>query len=93
MRPGFLRPLALLALAALLVMRSPALAADDLSGTTPQSQPCPSCICYTSGYLFAVTRELKDTVESPAAVACLSPFTVVVDVALLPFEALLGVLQ
>ena len=47
---------------------------------------------YDSGYLFAVTRDMRDGGGSPAMVACLAPLTLVVDVFLLPIEAVLGVL-
>jgi hypothetical protein len=45
---------------------------------------------YNSGYVFAVTRELQAAVDSPAKIACLSPVTIVADLALLPFELTLG---
>jgi hypothetical protein len=41
-------------------------------------------------YLFAVTREMRDSSGDPAMVACLAPLTLVVDVFLLPVEAALG---
>ena len=47
---------------------------------------------FNSEYLFAVTRDARDSGGSPAMVACLAPLTLVVDLFLLPIEAVLGVL-
>lgn len=47
---------------------------------------------YNTDYLFAVTREVRGATESPALVVCFAPLTFALDVALFPFEALLGLL-
>ena len=41
-------------------------------------------------YVFAVTRELRDSSASPEAVVCGAPLTMVVDIAVLPFALALG---
>jgi hypothetical protein len=46
--------------------------------------------CYNSDYVFAATRELHDSSDCRTLVAALSPLTVALDVALLPFEVFLG---
>jgi hypothetical protein len=65
----------------------PALAADSTARSAVSSCD-PNC--YNTDYLFAATRELRDSTGSPTLVAVLSPLTVALDIGLLPFEILLG---
>ncbi len=48
--------------------------------------------CYNTDYLLGITRELTDSSDSRTLVAVLSPFTIALDVVLLPFEAFMGFL-
>jgi len=76
-----------LALIVVTFRSSPALADDS----TARSTSC-GCDpdCYSTDYLFAATRELRDSTGSPTLVTVLSPLTIAVDIGLLPFEVFLG---
>ena len=77
-----------------LVAASPILADDDEgSGTlepTYQPRPPPEKDVYTTDYLFAITRSVSESTLVPAAQVPLFIFTVPLDIAFLPFEAIAG---
>ena len=77
----------LLALIVVAFMSRPAFAGDSAARSTSSGcDPNP----YNTDYLFAATRELRDSSDCRTLVVALSPLTVALDIALLPFEVVLG---
>jgi hypothetical protein len=65
----------------------------ELAGMKPAStQTVTRCNphCYSTAYLFPVTRGMMNYCLDPAATAALSPLTIVADVLLLPFGVVMG---
>ena len=67
--------------------------AEPGSGTlkpTYQPRPPPEKEVYSTDYLFAITRSVSESTLVPAAKVPLYLFTVPLDVAFLPIEAIAG---
>jgi hypothetical protein len=90
-----LRALRVCALCTLLLftLAAPAFAADgDTAPLEPTHRPMPppEKPIYTTDYLFAVTRSVTSSTLVPAARVPLFLFTVPIDLAFLPIEAIAG---
>jgi hypothetical protein len=76
-----------------LTAASPILAADEDSGTlrpTYEPRPPPEKDVYTTDYLFGITRAVSESTLVPAAQIPLFIFSVPLDIAFLPIEAIAG---
>jgi hypothetical protein len=66
---------------------------ESESGTlkpTYEPRPPPAKEAYTTDYLFAITRSVSESTLVPAAKVPLYLFTIPLDVAFLPIEAIAG---
>ena len=71
------------------LVTAPAWGGED---TKPAQERVTRCDphCYSTAYLFPVTREMQNACLHPLATAALAPLTIVVDVVLLPAGVVMG---